>query len=408
MERAIYVYADLSGASHFVGRLWTRVRKGGEGASFEYDSRWLQNPARFSLEPALVLGPGQFHTAPGKSQFGSIGDSAPDRWGRTLMRLAERRRARTEKRTPRTLLESDYLLMVDDETRQGALRFAIEEGGPFQAEAHGARIPPLVDLPRLLASASRVTEDHETDEDLRRLLAPGSSLGGTRPKASIRHSDGSLMIAKFPHRSDEIDAVRWEAVALKLAARAGVEIPRSMLEMAGRKPVLLLNRFDRAPGIRIPFLSAMSALGANDNETRSYLEIADAIRRYGAAPAADLRQLWRRIVFNVMISNTDDHLRNHGFLYAGSAGWRLAPAYDLNPVPADLGPRVLSTAIDAEDPTASVDLALNVAEYFGLTQPPARRIAAEVRKAVSQWRIVARQVGIKKEDQDRVASAFTA
>ena len=260
----------------------------------------------------------------------------------------------------------------------------------------------------MLASANRVTEEHETEDDLRLLLAPGSSLGGAHPKASVRHRDGRLMIAKFPHRSDEIDAVRWEAVALKLASRASVEVPHSKLELAGRKPVLLLHRFDRAPGVRIPFLSAMSMLGANDNETRSYLEIADAIRRYGVAPAVDLRQLWRRIVFNVLISNTDDHLRNHGFLYSGGTGWWLSPAYDLNPVPADLVLRVLSTAIDAEDATASVDLAFSVAEYFGLTQTPARRIAGEVRKAVSQWRIVARQVGIKKGDQDRVASAFAA
>jgi serine/threonine-protein kinase HipA len=408
MDRTIYVYADLPGANHFVGRLWTRARKGGEGASFEYDRQWLLHPGRFSLEPALALGAGQFHTIAGKAQFGSIGDSAPDRWGRTLMRLVERRRARGEKRAPRLLLESDYLLMVDDETRQGALRFAVTEGGEFLSRDAGARIPPLVELPRLLASAGRVVDDSETDDDLRLLLAPGSSLGGARPKASVRHHDGRLMIAKFPRRSDEIDAVRWEAVALQLASRAGVDTPRWKVEIAARKPVLLLDRFDRAAGRRVPFLSAMSMLGASDNETRSYLEIADAIRRYGAASARDLRQLWRRIVFNVMISNTDDHLRNHGFLYAGGAGWRLSPAYDLNPVPADLGPRVLATAIDAADATASIDLAMSVAEYFGLPVASARRAAGEVRRAVSQWRNFARQSGIKKTEQDRVASAFSS
>ena len=285
MDRAIYVYADLSGAPHFVGRLWTRARKGGEGAGFEYDPRWLQNPARFSLEPALALGPGQF--TPLLASLNSAPSAIPRPIAGAARSCASRSAAAParEKRTPRTLLESDYLLMVDDETRQGALRFAFEEGGPFQAETSGAPIPPIVELPRLLASASRVSEDHETDEDLRRLLAPGSSLGGARPKASVRHSDGRLMIAKFPHRSDEIDAVRWESVALKLAGRAGVEIPRSKLESAGRKPVLLLDRFDRAHSVRIPFLSAMSMLGANDNETRSYLEIADAIRRYAPRPS---------------------------------------------------------------------------------------------------------------------------
>ena len=408
MDRAIYVYADLAGVPHLVGRLWTRARKGVESASFEYDRQWLQNPNRFALEPALSLGAGQFHTSAGKMQFGSIGDSAPDRWGRALMRMAERQRARREKGTPRTLLEIDYLLMVDDELRQGAVRFALQEAGPFVAEAGGSRIPPLVQLPQLLASAGRVAEGHGADEDLRLLFAPGSSLGGARPKASVRHRDGRLMIAKFPHRSDEIDAVRWEAVALKLAARAGIEVPRWELVMAARKPVLLLDRFDRADGARMPFLSAMSMLGASDNENRSYLEIADAIRQHGAVPAPDLRQLWRRIVFNVLISNTDDHLRNHGFLYNGGAGWRLSPAYDMNPVPADLGPRMLATAISPDDPAASLELALEVAEYFGLKPAGARKIAAEVGKAVAHWRIAARQAGIKKSEQDRVASAFGA
>jgi len=214
MEKDVLVYVDLDGVPHLVGRLWSRVRKNKEGATFEYHEAWLEHPNRFSLEPALKLGPGPFHTVADSPMFGAIGDSAPDRWGRALMRRMERRRAEHEGQAPRTLHEMDYLLLVDDEARAGALRFAETEGGPFLRQEEVKRIPPLVELPKLLSAAEHVIEETDTEEDLRLLFAPGSSLGGARPKASVREKDGHLAIAKFPRKDDEINTVVWEAVAL--------------------------------------------------------------------------------------------------------------------------------------------------------------------------------------------------
>ncbi|HEX3744746.1 MAG TPA: HipA domain-containing protein [Bryobacteraceae bacterium] len=351
---------------------------------------WLAHPERFSLEPALKLGPGPFHTPSDKPLFGAIGDSAPDRWGRVLMRRAERRRAAREGKAPRTLREIDYLLMVDDEARQGALRFS-EREGPFLAEDGPAKIPRLIELPRLLSAAEHVIDDKDSDEDLRLLLA-GSSLGGARPKASVRDRDGHLAIAKFPSKGDELNTVLWEGVALTLAAKAGIPVPSWRVETVVGKPVLLLRRFDREQAARVPFVSAMSMLDARDNEARSYLEFVDVLRRHGAAAKEDMHALWRRIVFSILISNTDDHLRNHGFLWAGPAGWRLSPAYDLNPVPTDIKPRVLSTTIDMDDGTASLPLAMDVAGYFELSPDEAKQVAATVGKAVATWRKVGRKV----------------
>ena len=406
MDREAFVYMDLQAEPILVGRLWSRIRKGRESASFEYDPSWLAHAKRFALEPALTLAPGSFHTPPEKALFGAIGDSAPDRWGRVLMRRGERRRAEREGRTPRTLFEADYLLLVDDVARQGALRFKSELDGPFLAPDDGMQIPPLIELPRLLSAAERVTNEHEDAEDLRLLIAPGSSLGGARPKASVRDLDGHLALAKFPHKQDDINVVLWEGVALSLAQRAGIAVPDWRIEAIGGKPVIVIRRFDRAGGKRIPFLSAMGMLGANDNEEHSYLEIADALRQYGAAPKDDLAQLWRRIVFNVLISNTDDHLRNHGFLYDSHQGWRLSPAYDLNPVPVDIRPRVLSTAIDLDDPTARIESALDTADYYGLKQFEAQGIAQQVARAVANWRIQAAKLGLSASEIERMASAF--
>lgn len=405
MEREILVHADIEGTPVPVGRLWARVRNGRESASFEYDRSWLARPDRYSLAPALASGPGAFHTR--KALFGAIGDSAPDRWGRVLLRRAEIRQARTERRAPRTLFESDLLLRVDDELRVGALRFSARGDGPFLAEPRPERVPPLVKLGRLLSACDRVGRRDEADEDLRLLIGPGSSLGGARPKAAVRERDGRLAIAKFPHADDDRDIVLWEAVALTLAERAGIRVPDWRVEQVAGRRVLVLRRFDRTGGWRVPFLSAMSMLGAVDNERRSYPEIADALRTHGAAPRSDLEELWKRVVFSVLVSNTDDHLRNHGFLHERGHGWVLSPAFDLNPTPTDERPRVLATNIDEHDATASLELALATAGYYGLGPRQARRIAGEVGKAVETWREVAAQMGATRRQADRMESAFS-
>ena len=406
MDREAFVYMDFENGPALVGRLWSRVRKGRESATFEYDANWLARNDSFALEPALLLTKGPQHTAADRGMWGAIGDSAPDRWGRVLMRRAEKRRAEKAGTAARTLFEIDYLLAVDDETRSGALRFSEAEGGPFVATVEGKRIPALVELPRLLSAAEHVANDDEDDEDLRLLIAPGSSLGGARPKASVRDGDGHLCIAKFPHKDDFANTVLWEAVALTLAERAGITIPQWRVETVGEKPTLIVRRFDRVGARRIPLLSAMSMLGAVDNEAHSYLEIVEAIQRYGSAAKSDMIELWRRIVLSVLISNFDDHLRNHAFLYEGLKGWRLSPAYDLNPVPIDIKPRILSTAIDPDDPSASLTVAEAAAGYFGIKPPEAKAIISEVAKAVSTWREVAKGLGLSSREVERMASAF--
>jgi serine/threonine-protein kinase HipA len=261
---------------------------------------------------------GKFHTE--KSLFGSVGDSAPDRWGRVLMRRFEAEKSKAKHEKPRTLNEIDYLTLVDDKLRQGSLRFKKPNRDEFLS-SFDKSVPLLTDLSKLLAASNGVLSNSEIPEELRLLLAPGSSMGGARPKACVRDRDGDLCIAKFSRKDDEYSVVLWEAVALTLAKNAGVNVP----EWRAQKDAIIIKRFDRKKQKRIPFLSAMSMLGASDNESgRSYLEIADALARYGASPKIDLAELWRRIVFSTLISNTDDHLRNHAFLYETGKGWRLS------------------------------------------------------------------------------------
>lgn len=405
MEQSVLVYVDLMGDTFLVGQLWSRFRNGKESMSFEYDRNWLNHPNRFSLDPSLRLLEGSFHASPDKPLFGALDDSAPDRWGRLLMRRSERKNAEMEKRAPRSLREIDFLLGVDDEARQGALRFKRNAEETYLTTYGKNHIPPLIGVSKLMMAASHVLQDSDSYDDLQLLLAPGSSLGGARPKASVRDYDHQLAIAKFSRKDDEIDTIAWEAVALSLAIKAGIQVPDFRTEKVGNKKILLSRRFDRVGSIRIPFLSAMSVLGARDNETHSYLEIADAIRQMSSSPNEDLESLWRRIVFSVLISNVDDHLRNHAFLYLG-ASWRLSPAYDLNPTPIDFRPRVLSTSIDGVDFSASLDLAMNAARYFNIDMARSKKIISEVGHAVATWRSEAKKYSIKKNEMDRMATAF--
>jgi serine/threonine-protein kinase HipA len=406
MEKEVFVYMELASSPILVGRLWVRARKQKESASFEYDRAWLDHSNFFALEPSLMHGMGVYHTIENKSIFGALGDSAPDRWGRTLMRRAERQRAASLGESPRTLLEVDYLLRVNDQSRMGALRFAEKLGGPFLAEPQHAPIPPLLDLPQLLNATQHVCNDSDSSEDLKLLLAPGSSLGGARPKASVLDKNGNLMIAKFQVPDDEYSIVLWEGLALSLAKKCGIRVPEFTIETINKSPVLLSKRFDRHLQIRIPFLSAMSMLGLNDNDRASYLDIADCIRQSGADPIMDLRELWSRMLFNIMIANTDDHLRNHAFLYEIGRGWRLSPAYDLNPVPMDIKPRILSTYIDAFDGTGTLEHALSVAEYFELTPEEAKSIIESMITTLKTWKKVASSLGIKSSEIERMSSAF--
>lgn len=402
----LFTYVATAAEPVLVGRLWARASKGSESATFLYDDSWLAHAERFALEPALSVGPGPQHTRSGKSLFGAIGDSAPDRWGRALLARAEQRTARSEHRVPRTLREIDFLLGVSDESRQGALRFSLTRGGPFLAEPRANNVPPLVDLPRLLAATERILDDSEDASDLRLLLAPGTSLGGARPKASVRDTDGALAIAKFSTSHDDHNVALTEGLALSLAARAGIAVPAWRTESVGSSTALIVRRFDRVGGRRVPFLSAMSMLGAIDGEQRSYLEIIDALSEQGSAPVEDRRQLWKRMVFTVLVSNVDDHLRNHAFLHDSTAGWRLSPAYDINPTPTFVRARVLATAIDESDTTASIETCVSVAEYFGLEVGTARSIARDVAGVTQGWRAEARRVGLTKRDIERLESAF--
>ncbi|HRN89895.1 type II toxin-antitoxin system HipA family toxin [Hyphomicrobium sp.] len=404
MQRELLVYIDLNGQPELVGKLWARERAGRESSSFAYDETWLKRQGAFALSPSLMLTPGQFHTAKGLPN--ALTDSAPDSWGRKLMARRERARAKKAKTQPRTLFDIDYLAGVDDQTRLGAIRFK-DVGGDAFLTVTNAPVPPLIDLPKLLSATARIERDEETDEDLLLVLAPGTSLGGARPKATVRDANGRLLIAKFPKRDDDWPVTLWEAVLLELAARAGIDVPEWRLETIAKKPVVLIRRFDRSEdGQRIAFMSAMTAIDATDHgEQRSYLELADIIRQIGSAPERDLEELWRRIVFNVLVSNTDDHLRNHAFLHDGS-GWRLSPVYDLNPCPVDVKPRVHALAIDEGDATASIDTALSVAKQFGLKPQRAKAIAAEVGAAVSEWRGVAKSQGLTPAQIERMSSAF--
>jgi serine/threonine-protein kinase HipA len=405
MATDIEVHIDFTPGLKRVGTLHRQARRGGEAMSFEYHPDWLSEPARFSLEPALTLNRGAFPPTAGQPIFGSIGDSAPDTWGRRLMQRAERRLAEREGRPVRTLLEADYLLGVSDVSRLGALRFRRSGEEQFESPTT-VGVPAQIELGRLLQITERILRDEETDEDLQMIFAPGSSLGGARPKASVIDQHGRLAIAKFPKETDDYSIEVWEAVALRLAASAGIRTPDHDLVRIAEKPVLISRRFDRQGGTRVPFLSALSMMGLKDGDRGSYPELVDVLTQHGARAAADAEELYRRMIFNILISNVDDHLRNHGFLWIGRGGWTLSPAYDLNPTPTDVRQRILTTNISLDEATCDLELAKSVAEYFGIASARATAIIKQVAVATARWRDVAAACDARPGEIRRMESAF--
>ncbi|MDQ2680978.1 MAG: HipA domain-containing protein [Candidatus Eremiobacteraeota bacterium] len=395
-----------------------RVRQGrvGELFDFTFKDGALSDAAlaKQKLDPDLGIFAGPQFPKDTRTTFGLFKDSSPDRWGEMLIR----RRFDRDKRAGRVaqsarLGESDYLLGVHDAFRSGALRYKLDDDGPFLDNAESGAAPPFVRL-RELEAASRAIENASNDDPavdgwLRLLLAPGASVGGARPKATVVDADGTLWIAKFPSGKDRYDVGAWELVVQRLAERSGLRVPISDARtFASSEHTFLVQRFDRRGSTqRIHFASAMTLTGHVDGDDgstgASYLEIAEVITAQGAAPREDLVELWSRIVFNILVSNTDDHLRNHGFLLEPNFGWRLSPAYDMNPVPSSSG---LCLNINESDNARDLDLARSVAPYFRIKDARATAIIDHTADIVHGWREVASRLGIKRDAQAEMADAF--
>lgn len=413
-KRSINVYAHWQGMPEpfLMGVLNSDRLKGKELFSFKYDRNWLQNGPSQLLDPNLQLYSGLHYPSEEKKNFGIFLDSSPDRWGRVLMRRREAALARTQDREEQKLFETDYLLGVFDGHRMGGLRFNLTDG-PFLNDNRNMASPPWASLRELEQISLRleeedVTEDSEYLKWLNMLIAPGASLGGARPKANIIDKGGGLWIAKFPSRNDQGDIGGWEIVTYELATAAGINMAESKAQkFSSDNYTFLTKRFDRTEnGQRIHFASAMTMLGYNDGQNHSdgasYLEIVEFIQKYGANVDQDLEELWRRIVFSICVTNTDDHLRNHGFILTDE-GWLLSPAYDINPVETGTG---LKLNISDEDNSLDLDLAIEVCEFFRLTVDRANKIVTEVKAVVRNWEKVATKYGISRREQELKSLAF--
>lgn len=395
-----------------MGALRRQAARSGEVFSFEYERHWLERAEALPFDPDLAMVAGPQYPAAERTSFGIFLDSSPDRWGRILMQRRENSRARHERRRPRALTEWDFLLGVHDETRLGALRLRPSPGQPFIDRDEQMAAPPIVRLAEL-QSASLQFEWHLDDEShpqydrwLSQLYAPGTSLGGARPKASVRDQAGALCMAKFPSRNDTRDVGAWELVAHHLAARAGIVVPEARPLRLSESPytTFLAKRFDRTPGGgRLAFVSAMTLTQRIDGESgASYLELVDLLQSRGAATRADCEQLFRRVVFSILIHNTDDHLRNHGF-FIDHQGLRLSPAFDINP---SIERRELTLAINEVETASDVSIALEASRDYGLALPAAEVVVKQVRTAVSRWRKEASALGISRSEQELMAPAF--
>jgi len=384
-------------------------------ASFQYGAEWLERPDRFTFDPALLLVTGpQFHRRIGEGSVfpAAIADAEPDGWGRRVIQRdhAKRRQAdrRSGRRTVAASLDAvDYLLAVDDGSRMGAIRFQ-DEAGIFQRAPEAGRrtTPPLLELGHLLAATRAVETDSETAADLAYLRGRGTSLGGLRPKCCVIDDDGRLSIGKFPSVTDHTAVTKAEVLALQLARRAGITAADARLISSDGIPVALIRRFDRtADNGRLPYISAATMLGADSAKEHAYTEIVDALRVHGSAVQQDCEELWRRIAFSILITNVDDHLRNHGFLHVARGQWRLAPAFDVNPFPERV--RELKTWISEEaGPEATIEGLLSVAPYFRISRPRAAEIVGQVESAVSAWRAVGRELGMTTPELAQYTEAF--
>ncbi|MGH8179195.1 MAG: type II toxin-antitoxin system HipA family toxin [Steroidobacter sp.] len=393
-----------------VGALHRQRARGAEVYSFEFDTEWLARGDALALDPDLLPVPGRAYPPANRAQFGAFMDSAPDRWGRTLMQRREAMLASREKRPARVLTEWDYLLGVHDHSRLGALRFRADAHSPFLDNSAMNAAPPLTSL-RELQGAARALEEDRADDDahlgavLEQLLAPGSSLGGSRPKASVVDEHGHLCVAKFPSRQDEWDVGAWEAVAHRLATKAGIRAPAMRtLRFSPDGHTFISCRFDRTGrGGRLAFVSAMTLLQRSDGDRdASYLELVDLLQSRGAQTQEDCEELFRRVVFSICISNTDDHLRNHGF-FVESTGLVLSPAFDINPNPHK---GHLSLAIDEADTSLNLDVARAVGTMYGLKKNRVTEVIREVRDAVATWRREAEDSGVSRREQEMMSRAF--
>ena len=394
---SVAVHIDWKDETHLVGRLFPVARSA--AVSFEYANEWLARSDAFAIDPtSLPLRRGQHH---GQRLFGAVTDCGPDRWGRALIERAVRKQVLES----RPYQDLDYVLALDDASRIGALRFRRTPDGPFLAAGDG-KIPPVVKLAALLNAADAVHGETETANDLRFLLGQGSPLGGARPKSAVLLADGRLAIAKFPKPDDLRDIAAGEILALNLAQQAGIRVAEHRLVAVGGRSVSVITRFDREGGQRIPFLSANTLLGVSSGQAGAYTLLADGIRQFGHDAINDLHELWRRMVFSLLVSNFDDHLRNHGFLMRQPGRWALSPAYDLNPVPEIDRASLPKTPISEEPADPSIAAALDIAPRFALKTSQARSLLKEVVAVVEGWRKTGRQLRLQAATLNAYASAF--